>query len=162
MGHNPWPEVPLGRLVTLEYGVSLPDAQRTGIGYPVYGSNGEVGRHSDYLVPGPGIVVGRKGSVGAINWSDKPFWPIDTTYYVKAAEDCDLRWCFWFLQSLELDRLDSSTGVPGLNRNDAYAMQVNKPLRPEQRAIAQVLDAADEVIAKTEALIAKLKASKWR
>jgi len=62
MGRS-WEDISLGRLVTLEYGASLRDSQRTGIGYPVFGANGQVGRHSHYLVEGPGIVVGRKGSV---------------------------------------------------------------------------------------------------
>ena len=160
MAHNAWTETSLGRLISLEYGASLRETQRTGSGYPVFGSNGEVGRHSSYLVEGPGIIVGRKGSVGEVTWSEKAFWPIDTTYYVRTIDDCDLRWCFWMLQSLCLPRLDSSTGVPGLNRNDAYRMSIKKPSFSEQRAIAEVLDTADEAIAKTEALIAKLKAIK--
>jgi len=160
MARSNWRDTPLGQLIGLDYGVSLPESQRSGSGYSVFGSNGEVGRHSSYLIEGPGIVVGRKGSVGEVTWSDSAFWPIDTTYYVRAAEDCDLRWCFWMLQSLELSRLDSSTGVPGLNRNDAYRMRIKKPPLPEQGAIAEILDTADEAIAKTAALIAKLKAIK--
>jgi len=50
--------------------------------------------------------------------------------------------------------------VPGLNRNDAYRQAVEKPPQPEQRAIAGILDAADEAIERTEALIGKLKAIK--
>ena len=152
-----WAETPLGEFMVLEYGSSLRDVDRTGTGYAVLGSNGQVGQHSRFLVEGPGIVVGRKGSVGAVTWSAHPFWPIDTTYYVRTLRDCDRRWLFWMMQSLGLARLDSSTGVPGLNRNDAYRMVVAKPRLCEQRAIARIIDAADEAITASEALIAKLR-----
>jgi len=155
-----WSKRPLGELLTLEYGAGLPQALRTGEGYPVYGSNGLVGRHSEYLVEGPGIVVGRKGTVGAVVWSDEPFWPIDTTYYVQPKGDTDPRWVYWCLSSLPLSRLDSSTGVPGLNRHDAYALEVLVPTAPQQRRIAEILDAADEAIRQAERLIAKQRAVK--
>ena len=155
-----WQEKVLGNLITLEYGAGLPESSRSGSGFPVYGSSGIVGQHTDYLVNGPGIVVGRKGTVGAVAWSEGPFWPIDTAYYVNTKCEVGIRWCYWLLQSIGLDRLDSSTGVPGLNRNDAYIIKVKIPPLPEQRRIAEILDTIDEAIQKTEALISKLKAMK--
>ncbi|RKT46927.1 restriction endonuclease subunit S [Thiocapsa rosea] len=61
---------------------------------------------------------------------------------------------------LPLARLDSSTGVPGLNRNDVYALTVNRPRAGERHKIAQVLNTLDTAIHDTEAIIAKLKAVK--
>ncbi len=55
------------------------------------------------------------------------------------------------------ERLDAATGVPGLNRNDVYEVRAPLPEAAEQSRIAAVLDAVDEAIAKTEAVIAKLK-----
>lgn len=152
-----YPKVPLGTLLELKYGAALPDTFRSGVGYPVFGSNGVVGRHSSYLVEGPGIVVGRKGSMGQVCWSDEPFWPIDTAYYVAPKGHNSLRWLYWLLSSLNLKSLDAATGVPGLNRNDVYTVGVYRPESAEQSRIARVLDALDEAIAKTEAMIAKLK-----
>lgn len=149
----------LGSFLTLEYGEALPAEARSGYGYPVYGSNGEVGRHRGFLVPESGIVVGRKGSIGKVTWSEKPFWPIDTTYWVNCASE-DKRWFFWMLSWLPLHRLDTSTGVPGLNRNDVYALKVVRPPLQERQHIAQVLDTLDTAIRETELIIAKLKAVK--
>lgn len=154
---EPFPKIPLGEMFDLGYGASLPERERSGIGYPVFGSNGIVGRHAKFLVPGPGIVVGRKGSVGEVCWSEEPFWPIDTAYYVIAKEGTDLRWLFWLLTSTDLKSLDAATGVPGLNRNDVYALRVHRARPDEQSRIAAVLDTVDGAIAKTEAVIAKLK-----
>lgn len=149
----------LGSLLTLEYGEALPAQARSGHGFPVFGSNGEVGRHHRFLVPETGIVVGRKGSVGKVTWSDEPFWPIDTTYWVNCAPE-DRRWLYWVLNWLPLARLDSSTGVPGLNRNDVYVLTVDRPRVSDRRKIAEILDTLDTAIHETEAIIAKLKAVK--
>lgn len=88
-------------------------------------------------------------------WSQEPFWPIDTAYYVRLKGETDLRWVYWCLSNLPLNRLGSSTGVPGLNRNDAYRIRVQVPSLPEQHRIAEILDTADAAIQQIEALIAK-------
>ena len=149
----------LGSMLALEYGEAMPAEARSGHGFPVFGSNGEVGKHCSFLVAEPGIIVGRKGSVGKVTWSDEPFWPIDTTYWVKCAS-LDRRWMYWVLTWLPLARLDSSTGVPGLNRNDVYRLTVGQPPSSERQKIAQILDTLDTAIKETEAIIAKLKAVK--
>jgi type I restriction enzyme, S subunit len=153
-----WTQITLGEILTLEYGVNLPEASRTGVSFPVYGSNGIVGRHHDYVVGCPGIIVGRKGTVGSVVWSHEPFWPIDTTYYVKLKTNVNLRFIFWYLSSLPLRSLDSSTGVPGINRNDVYRLAITIPSNlDEQWLIAKILDTLDETIAHTTSIIAKLK-----
>ena len=150
-----WQEVQLGDLVCFEYGVALRAESRTGRGFPVYGSNGVVGRHDTAFVPGPGIIVGRKGSVGALQWSRGDFWPIDTTYWVRPTVGLDLRWMRETLGMLSLETLDSSTGVPGMNRADAYELRVPVPPLEEQRRIAEVLDTIDETIQATDRVVTK-------
>ncbi|BAX55652.1 hypothetical protein PDPUS_2_01066 [Photobacterium damselae subsp. piscicida] len=44
-----WKEIHLGTVIELKYGKSLPAKVRDGKGFPVYGSNGEVGKHSSAL-----------------------------------------------------------------------------------------------------------------
>jgi type I restriction enzyme S subunit len=136
--------VQLGDIFSLEYGRALrKDARDAEGSIPVAGSNGIDGWHTKALVKGPGIVVGRKGSAGKITWFDKDFWPIDTTYYVKLNIKCELRWVYHLLSYLHLDRLSIVTGVPGLNRNDAYKLSFGLPPLSEQRRIVEILDQAD-------------------
>ncbi|WFP49289.1 restriction endonuclease subunit S [Methylomonas sp. EFPC3] len=151
--------IKLGSLLSLEYGCALPAEARSDFGFPVFGSNGEVGRHHSFIVPESGIVVGRKGSVGKIAWSEEAFWAIDTTYWVNCSSE-DKRWLYWVLSWLPLHRLDTSTGVPGLNRNDVYEISIFAPESEERQKIAQILDTLDTAIRETEAIIAKLKAVK--
>jgi type I restriction enzyme S subunit len=139
-----WPEAKLGTLLSLEYGSALRENDRDSKGgFPVAGSNGIVGYHSKALVKGPGIVVGRKGSAGEVTWFNDDFWPIDTTYYVRLLKPSDLRWTYYCLKCLNLSSLSIITGVPGLNRNDAYNLKVRVPAISEQRRIVEILDQAD-------------------
>ncbi|MEA3245092.1 MAG: restriction endonuclease subunit S [Gemmatimonadota bacterium] len=135
-----WSETSLGDEIELAYGGSLPDRGRVPGPVPVFGSNGEVGTHKTALVRGPGIVVGRKGSVGAVAYSPVDFWPIDTTYYVLNRKGHDWRYLYHLLCSAGLEKLNSHSAVPGLNRENAYALRLSIPERPEQETIARVLD----------------------
>ena len=140
-------KVLLGDIIELVYGKSLPQRSRVSGRFPVFGSNGQVDMHNKYLVGGPGIIVGRKGSVGEVIWSKQDFWPIDTTYYVKLKNpDDDLRYWYYVLKTLGLNKLNSHSAIPGLNRDVAYIKQV--PLRStlEQEKIANILGSLDEKI----------------
>jgi len=141
-----WPSVKLGDTMSLEYGKSLPARERNTSGkFQVAGSNGPDGKHSSAFVSSPGIVVGRKGSAGKVCWYDADFWPIDTTYYIVPKLPIDMRWVFYLLSQLHLERLSTTTGVPGLNRNTAYGLSIPLPPISEQRRIVEILDQADRL-----------------
>lgn len=143
--------VRLKELVSFEYGSSLPSDARVQGSVPVFGSNGQVGSHNTALVKGPGIVVGRKGSIGKTVWVEPDFWPIDTTYFVKTNQEP--KFVYYLLSSLGLEKLNRSTGVPGLNREDAYSLKVAVPSIENQRRIAEILTTTDQTIAATRGVI---------
>jgi type I restriction enzyme S subunit len=64
--------VKLGDICEFKYGSSLPAAKRIEGSFDVYGSNGIVGTHDEALTTGPTIVIGRKGSIGEVNYSATP------------------------------------------------------------------------------------------
>jgi type I restriction enzyme S subunit len=143
MNTRGWTETALGTEIELLYGKGLPSVHRCPGPFPVFGSNGKVGSHNEPLVDGPGIIVGRKGSIGRLAFSDKPFWPIDTTYYVRNSKNHNWRFLYYLLESLRLDKLNSHSAVPGLNREDVYRLIVSMPARIEQDRIAAVLQAIE-------------------
>lgn len=130
----------LGDEIELAYGRSLPAHGRHPGSYPVFGSNGQVGWHDEASVPGPGIIIGRKGSVGEAAYSPTSFWPIDTTYYVVNRNGHDWRFLYYLLRHSDLTTLNSHSAVPGLNREDVYSIATWFPDRPTQVAIAAALD----------------------
>lgn len=138
---NAWPTTTLGEVCEFKYGKSLPRSKRSGHGFGVYGSNGEVGRHHDPLTDGTTIVVGRKGSFGEVAYSEDSCWPIDTAYYVdRSATGADLRWLYHCLKSLPLKDLNRAAAVPGLNRQDAYAQTLALPSIEAQRGFGELFD----------------------
>src|SRR5438552_16426489 len=81
-----WSEAEIGEILTLNYGWSLPEKRRVAGNVPVYGSNGIVGTHNEALVNSAGLIVGRKGSAGNVHYSEMPFCPIDTTFFVAPGD----------------------------------------------------------------------------
>jgi len=69
--HN-WKSVCWGDLATLEYGKGLREYKEVNDSFPVYGTNGQIGWHNEYLYPKAGVVVGRKGAYRGIHFSKKP------------------------------------------------------------------------------------------
>lgn len=120
-----WKEGTLGDVIELIYGKGLKNEIRTGIGYPVIGSSGVVGYHSEFLVEGPGIVIGRKGTLGKVIYLWDNFFPIDTTYYVKSkVESAGLLYEYFLLKTLNFEEMNSDSAVPGLNRDLALSTEI--------------------------------------
>jgi type I restriction enzyme S subunit len=140
-----WEVVRCSKIFSLEYGKGLPEKERTPGKYLVMGSNGIVGYHNQALVKGPGIIVGRKGTIGAVTWVDSDFWPIDTTYYVKIKiTNISLKWLFYELTYLNPAKFHLSDVVPGLKRELVYSLRLPLPPLPEQQKIAEILFTVDK------------------
>lgn len=152
-----WSVKPLGEVIELQYGKSLPAKSRKRGDYPVYGSNGIVGYHEESAVMGPGIIIGRKGSCGEVHYSELDFWPIDTTYYVKLRDNGNLRYISYLLLSLGLNQMNSHSTIPGLNRDRVYSLPVSIPPLPEQKKIAAILLKIQRAIEAQDKIIQSLR-----
>lgn len=153
-----WECAPLGTRIQLAYGRGLREEDRRPGVVDVYGSNGRVGSHNIALVNQPGILMGRKGTVGAVHYAPAAFWPIDTVYYVRPLADDDPRFLYHLLAFLPLKVLNAATGVPGLSRRDAYALRGAFPPLDEQIAIARVLDSVEMALSCATAAIDRARA----
>lgn len=131
-----WKDGIFSDFFSLEYGDNLPAPKRSGTGeYPVYGSNGVVGTHDECRVTSPCIVVGRKGSAGALNCCrELGCWVTDVAYYCVPPESVDLDFAFILFQTLGLDTLGKGI-KPGLSRSEAYLIPVAIPEITEQHLI---------------------------
>jgi len=152
-----WDIQKVGDVLTFEYGKGLRKDKRNESGnIPVYGSNGIVGYHSEALVNKPCLVIGRKGAAGVVHISQTPCWPIDTTYYVLEPNRFKLEFLYYFLSHINLGDLDKSTAIPGLNRNDVYALEIPiPPLQEQERIVAKI----EELFTQLDAGVAELHAA---
>jgi type I restriction enzyme S subunit len=147
-----WQEKSVGDILQLEYGKPLDESDRKPNGrYPVYGANGEKDRTDKFYHDKPSIIVGRKGSAGEVNLTEKKFWPLDVTYFVTFDEkQHDLQFLYYLLTTLELTKL--AKGVkPGINRNEVYSQTTRVPPLAEQQRIVGLLDEAFEGLATAKA-----------
>ena len=133
-----WKIERLDAFMELSYGKALKASERIFGEVPVYGSGGITGNHNKSLVDGPSIIIGRKGTVGSLNWEDKPFFPIDTVFYVKS--ELPMTYCFYLLQTLRLTDMNTDAAVPGLNRNNVYRLKVPKAPEAVLSAFGEVAD----------------------
>lgn len=141
-----WIMVSLQEIITLEYGKNLIGKDRREGSYAVYGSNGIVGYHCEYLVEGPIIIIGRKGAVGTVHFSTDNCWPIDTTYFLKPLKSISFKFIYYLLHNLNLKNLDKSTTIPGLNRDNVYALKVAlPPLNEQYRIVSKIEELMSEL-----------------
>ena len=145
--NNQWNEVRLGDFAPFLYGKSLPTGKRDSSGdIPVVGSGGVIGYHDVGLTTGHTIVIGRKGTVGAVHYFPGPCWPIDTTFYVTGTDPLLMRFKYYVLQTLGLKQMNFDSAVPGLNRTAAHAKLLFVPDEQEQKNIAYILGTLDAKI----------------
>src|SRR6266545_2266851 len=104
-----WRLTTLGEVATLQRGNDLPLSQRKTGPFPVLGSNGVTGFHGEAIAKGPGVVVGRSGSVGAVSWVETDYWPLNTALWVKNFHGNEPNFVYYFLKSLNLSF--AATGV---------------------------------------------------
>lgn len=118
-----WERIALESIGQLNYGKALKADDRIEGEFPVYGSSGIVGTHNEAFVQGPGIIVGRKGNVGSVYWSDDDFCPIDTVYFFEPSAVT-----FYMFYTLKnVDFINTDVAVPGLNRKFAHSRNVLMP-----------------------------------
>ena len=153
-------KIAIGKRVSFEYGFAVRVDKELLGNYPVFGSNGITGYINSYKVEEPGVIIGRKGSVGKIAFSSKPFTPTDTAYYlsIKDKSKDDMQFWFYFLQLLGLEKLNSHSAVPGLSRELAYLLEVKIPEKNDQIKIANILSKFDKKIELNNRINAELEA----
>jgi type I restriction enzyme S subunit len=141
-----WMKGKLGDLIELCYGKGLKEEKRVPGNYPVVGSSGIVGSHNDFLVEGPGVVIGRKGTLGVVNYIEDNFFPIDTTYFIKSKTNSGrLFFEYFLLKEFSFEEMNSDSAVPGLNREIAESMEF---LIPEVDSIYRFNNYCDPVFTK--------------
>jgi type I restriction enzyme S subunit len=143
---NAWVERVLGDVITLQRGFDVTKKDQHPGPYPVISSSGPSSHHDEFKVSGPGVVIGRKGSLGGVYFADGPFWPHDTTLWVKDFKGSDPRFVFYLLQTLALEQFDVGASNPTLNRNHLHLLPVEVPEPNTQQRIAAVLSAYDNLI----------------
>lgn len=117
--------VVLSEVVTLQRGHDLPSQRRNLGSVPILGSFGVTGWHDTAKYSGPGVAIGRSGaSIGVATFVEGPYWPLNTTLFVKDFKGNDPRWVYFLLDAIDFSSYNSGSAQPSLNRNYLADIQV--------------------------------------
>ncbi|MGK4008364.1 restriction endonuclease subunit S [Sorangium sp. So ce1036] len=135
-----WTAGALGDVVVLQRGFDLPERERRSGSVPVISSSGITGTHDTARVDAPGIVTGRYGTLGEVYFVCEPFWPLNTTLFVKDFKGSDPYWLLYLLRSMNFSRQNAAGAVPGINRNALHLLGVRIAPRELQARFGSLVD----------------------
>ncbi len=139
-----WVATMIGDQLTLQRGFDITKGQQNNGVVPVVSSGGIKSYHDKAMAKGPGVVIGRKGTLGKVFYLEKDYWPHDTTLWVKDFKGNEPRFVYYLFAGLDVKQLDSGTANPALNRNLVHPIIVTWPPVAQQNAIVETLDALHE------------------
>jgi type I restriction enzyme S subunit len=155
---NGWNQRKLLGIAPLQRGFDLPNRQLEAGPYPVVYSNGILNHHKTFMVRGPGLVTGRSGTLGVVQFIEEDYWPHNTTLWVTDFKGNDPKFVYYLYTHIGLDKFGTGSGVPTLNRNDVHDYSVSIPSDLEEQVfIATTLSDVDAEITMLETKLTKAR-----
>jgi type I restriction enzyme S subunit len=145
----------LGMALSFQNGKSIA-ADTTGE-FPVYGSNGEIGKCKHHKHKNA-LIIGRVGAYcGSVIHEQQKFWASDNAIVAKQLGDFDIRFLFYYLQAFPLNLYAGGAAQPLLNQTILSQIDCLFPTPTYQQQIAQILTAYDDLIETNNQRIATLE-----
>lgn len=160
MAVSAFAEVTLSEIADFRNGKALSPERYLASGkHPVFGSNGQIACTDELLNLKPVIVIGRVGAYcGSVHYVQKPSWVTDNAIIAEPKAGNDLRYLFYLLGSLELQRTAIGSAQPLMTQSGLKVVRTKAPPLAEQKAIATVLGALDDKIELNQRMNATLEA----
>jgi len=104
---------------------------------PIYGSTGILGYHDKAKAVAPGVVTGRSGTLGEVQYVAEDYWPLNTALWVKEFKRVTPLFSLFLLREMDLKQFNGGASVPTLDRKSAHRVAMLLPS-------AQLLRSFDE------------------
>lgn len=142
-----WEKKKLGEILKIKHGKSQKDIEIVNGIYPILATGGEIGRTNSFLCDKPSAMIGRKGTIDKPQYSDSPFWTVDTLFYTDIFNHVSPKYIFYLFNRIDWYSYNEASGVPSLNANTIENIEaLFPPSEQEQTAIATVLSDMDSEI----------------
>lgn len=150
---NDWLICALGELAKLKSGESITNSSiDQASAFPCYGGNGLRGYTSRYTHDGIYALIGRQGALcGNVQLVSGKFYASEHAIVVTPQDKVDIRWLFYILKYMNLNRYSESSAQPGLSVGKLSSLSIPTPsTKDEQTAVAEVISDMDAEIAALE------------
>jgi type I restriction enzyme S subunit len=144
-----WERAPLESALVLQRGFDLPTQDRQDGEVPIYGSTGILGHHNQAKAAAPGVVTGRSGTLGEVQYVDEDYWPLNTALWVKEFKRVTPLFALFLLREMDLKQFNGGASVPTLDRKSVHRVDVLIPS-------TQILRTFDEFAVDVFAQVKKL------
>jgi type I restriction enzyme S subunit len=145
----------LGDQITLQRGFDLAKSQCKEGAIPVISSGGVSAYHSEAKAKGPGVLLGRKGSVGRVHYIESDYWPHDTTLWIREFNENIPIFVYYFFKEFPISNFEESTANPTLNRNRLHPLEVFWPSGETQNKFAEIFVSSMEYQRREKAYLAE-------
>lgn len=151
-----WYIVSIGDIVSIGNGKDYKHLSDGNI--PVYGTGGYMLSVSEALSYDDAIGIGRKGTIDRPYVLKAPFWTVDTLFYCIPQNNIDLNFIYAVFQTIDWKKLDESTGVPSLSKENIANYSLLIPRSVDiQRKIGRFFKNFDNLIALHQRKLDKLQ-----
>ncbi|MYG94706.1 MAG: hypothetical protein F4138_06960 [Acidimicrobiia bacterium] len=153
-----WRTVQLHEVCQPKQWQTIKKSEMTETGFPVYGANGIIGRYHSFNHTKATILIGCRGTCGAINVCEPNSW---VTGNAMALDDLDtsrvdFNFMVYALKTDELQNAITGTSQPQITQTSLKRIHLPLPPIQEQRRIAAVLDAAEALREKRRQTLVRL------
>ena len=147
-GKQKWPMVKLGEVFKLTSGRFLPQKDQVAGQYNVYGGNGKTGKHNEFFIEHPTLIIGRVGeNCGAVHITEPKSWVTDNALMVIDHQiTINLNYVFHILKSFNLNRYAKRGGQPSISQSTIYNLSIPLPPIEVQREIVAEIDGYQKII----------------
>jgi type I restriction enzyme S subunit len=155
-----WNSEPLKSIFKLKSGSALPNHKIVEGECPVYGGNGIVGYHAEFMVKNPTIVIGRVGEYcGSIHLSKPNSWITDNGLYpIEYLKEVDTYFLKETLTHVNLNHYSRKTGQPSISQSSISAVEIPLPPLEEQKQIAALFQSIETAMERVDMQGQHLKA----
>jgi len=133
----------LGDQIKLQRGMDITKRSAIHGSVPVISSGGISFYHNVPIMKGPGVLLGRKGSVGKVHYTPTDYWPHDTTLFVKDFKGNEPLFVYYFFKKFPISDYEESAANPSLNRNNLHPVEVFWPRVESQRRFGAIVESVE-------------------
>lgn len=138
-----WKECRLGEVISFKNGKKRNNIPGT---FPIYGGNGILGYSNEFNYSNC-LIIGRVGVYcGSVFFEKNNCWISDNAIAGIPYENFDVKFCFYLLSQLQLNKRCIGTGQPLLTQEILNRIEVKLPPLPTQQKIATILSSLDDKI----------------